>query len=251
MNDFYPSHLNQGLIPVTHAGHSSPPHQIHNPTPSYPSHSNLVSMNSPSPYHSLPTAMSSIAGTGETHSHQIDRNDSPTGNSQYSSSLQLPPTPNSLVTIVGPNSGNSNNSNDAVPLHDDTIEPSGPVAVTAQSQLLSISNNNNNHYSPWANSMSSAISRPMPPLSPPEFFQQLGVMGSGGPSSGSPSMMGAGVNQMHSHHHPHIMSTGMSHLHHNNGGAPPPPSFMQQGLPNFSAHTSAKNFSVPQPYYWY
>lgn len=248
-------------MPVTHAGHSSPPHQIHNPTPSYPSHSNLMAMNSSSPYHSLTSAMSSssIAGAttgGDSHPHQIDRNDSPTGNSQYSSSLQLPPTPNSLVTIVGPNSGNSNNSNDAVPLHDDSIEPSVGAAGLAQSQLLSINNNNNNnHYSPWANSVPSGISRPMPPLSPPEFFQQLGVMGSSGPtSSAAPSMMG-GANQMHHHHHhhPHIMSTGMSHLHHNNGGAPPPPppSFMQQSLPNFAAHTSAKNFSVPQPYYWY
>lgn len=258
MHDFYPSHLNQGLIPVSHSGHSSPPHhQIHNPTPSYASHSNLGPMNnSSSPYHTLNTAMASSSITITTDNNvqqQIDRNESPVANSHYSSSLQLPPTPNSLVTIVGPNSGNSNNSNDAVPLHqDDNIESSDTAAASAQAQLLSINNNNNNnnnHYSPWTNSVSSVVNRPMPPLSPPEFFQQLGVMGSSN-SSVSPSLMTG--NQMH--HHPHIMSTGMTHLHHNNVGGPPPPppSFMQQSLPNFAAHTTAKNFGMPQPYYsWY
>lgn len=201
MHDFYPSHMHQGHMPSLY-GHATPPHQIHNPTPSYPSHSAISTPPSPSSYHMK----------SETHSN-IGRNDSPNG-STFASGMQLPPTPNSLLTLVGPNSGNSNNSNEAC-TPAETIE----TIASVPSQL---SLHGNHHYTPW--STSNVSSSVMPPLSPPESLQTL-------QSSG----------QMH---HTHIPS-GLP-MHHNN-----PPPFMQQSLPNFS-HSASKTFGMPQPYYsWY
>lgn len=202
VHDFYPSHIHQSHIPASH-GHTTPPHQIHNPTPSYPNHSNMTTLNSPSPYHLSNTVPSSIA----SESHQlISRGESPSVH--YTSPIQLPPTPNSLITIAGPNSGNSNSNDATTPA--ETME-------TIASMPSHLSHTNNNLYSPWTNTSS----RPLQPISPSDIQ-----------SSSS--------NQLH-----HIAS-GLS-LHHHN-----PSSFMQQSLPTFSTHATAKNFSIPQQYsYWY
>lgn len=199
VHDFYPSHMHQSHIPTSH-GHTTPPHQIHNPTPSYPNHSNMTSLNSSSPYHLTNTIPSTIP----SEPHQlISRGESPSAH--YTGSIQLPPTPNSLITIAGPNSGNSN-SNDG----------STPAETMDQATMPShLSQTNNNLYSPWTTS-----SRPLQPISPSEI-------------------QSTSNNQLH-----HITS-GLSIHHHN------PASFMQQNLPTFSSHATAKNF-IPQQYsYWY
>lgn len=200
VHDFYPSHLHQSHIPASH-GHTTPPHQIHNPTPSYPNHSTMTNLNSSSPYHLPNTIPSTIASES---SHQlIGRGDSPSGH--YTSPIQLPPTPTSLITIAGPNSGNSNSNDGSTPA--ETME--------SASMPSHLSHTNNNLYSPWSN----AGSRPLQPISPSD-------------------VQSTSNNQLH-----HITS-GLS-LHHN------PSSFMQQSLPTFSTHATAKNF-IPQQYsYWY
>lgn len=197
VHDFYPSHIHQSHIPTTH-GHATPPHQIHNPTPSYPNHTGMTS----SPYHLSNTMPSTIA----SESHQLaSRGESPSA--QYTSAIQLPPTPNSLITIAGPNSGNSNSNDGTTPA--ETME-------TIAAMPSHLSHTNNNLYSPWTNS----TSRPLQPISPSD-------------------VQSTSNNQLH-----HITS-GLS-LHHN------PSSFIQQGLPTFSSHATAKNFSIPQQYsYWY
>ncbi|KAG4073865.1 hypothetical protein HA402_014070 [Bradysia odoriphaga] len=144
VHDFYPSHIHQSHIPTSH-GHTTPPHQIHNPTPSYPNHSSMTSLNSSSPYHLTNTIPSTVAN----ESHQlIGRGDSPTDH--YTSPIQLPPTPTSLITIAGPNSGNSNSNDGCTPAEENASMPSH------------LSHTNNNLYSPWNN----ASSRPLQPISP-------------------------------------------------------------------------------------
>lgn len=203
VHDFYPSHIHQSHIPTSH-GHTTPPHQIHNPTPSYPNHSSMTSLNSSSPYH-LPNT---IPSTMASESHQMISRGGESPSAHYTSPIQLPPTPNSLITIAGPNSGNSNSNDGSTPA--ETME----TIATMPSHL---SHTNNNLYSPWTNTSS----RPLQPISPSDI-------------------QSSSNNQLH-----HITS-GLS-LHHHN-----PPSFMQQSLPTFSSHATAKNFSIPQQYsYWY
>lgn len=147
VHDFYPSHIHQSHIPTSH-GHTTPPHQIHNPTPSYPNHTGMTSLNSSSPYHLPNTIPSTIA----TESHQlIGRGDSPPTD-HYTTPIQLPPTPTSLITIAGPNSGNSNSNDGCTP------------AEEIPSMSSHLSHTNNNLYSPWSNTSS----RPLQPISPSE-----------------------------------------------------------------------------------
>lgn len=215
MHDFYPSHLHQGHMPPTSHGHATPPHQIHNPTPSYPSnHSNLTTLNPAPSYHLGGTTMSS----DEQQHHNIPRNESP---SNYGNTMQLPPTPNSLVTMVGPNSGNSNSNEPSTPAETmDTIASMPPPHLTSHMHQSA--------YSPWTTS-----SRPLAPISPSDMHQSLGHT----PVLSNNNNGTLANSQMH-----HITS-GLA-IHHNNS------SFMQQSLPNFS-HSAPKNFPVAQTYYWY
>lgn len=126
MHEFYSPHLHHSIS--THIPSStSPPlsshlhHPIHNPTPSYPHHStNLDNISPPNGASSMVYASSQNLmqdGTAQPEPTQQDNNslqndinvntESSVSNTglQYSSSSQLPPTPNSLVTMMGPNSG--------------------------------------------------------------------------------------------------------------------------------------------------
>lgn len=219
MHDFYPTHMHQGHMSAPQ-GHATPPHQIHNPTPSYPGHPHLTTLNSASSYHLSATHQS------ESH-HNSGRNESP---SQYTSvNMQLPPTPNSLVTMVGPNSGNSNSNETSTPA--ETLEtiaamPPPPHHLTVHP---------NSSYSPWSNA-----GRPLAPLSPSEMHHQsLSINSSGVGLSVGGGSSNSTVNNGQMHH----ISSGLASLHHNNSP------FIQQGLPTFS-HAATKNFSMPQPYYW-
>lgn len=230
MHDFYASHL--GHIPTTtHASSVTPPHQIHNPTPSYPTpHSSISTLNSPSPYHhhtSPPTVTSSLLSEPHSHSHS-NRNESPNSAQHYNNSMNLPPTPNSLVTMIGPNSNNSN-SNEATNAPVDSMDTmSSPTSI---SQNNSHNNSNNNPYSPWNNSIGGnggiAI---RPPLSP----------------DGSGSLLQPLTNGVNSQMH-QISAAPLQHANQVS-------SFMQQSLYPFSHHTPvAKNFGMAPQYHngWY
>lgn len=296
VHDFYSSHMHQNHMPLSHHSHQgqiTPPHQIHNPTPAY-HHPNYTSSSltggNTSPHtaevfhhsshhtaghqqlsndHSLSHHalhnMHQHQAHHQQHQQQIQqqqlRNDiSPNelayGVNQHNAQANLPPTPNSIVTMVGPNSGNSTNSNAA----DGSPSNTEHSPVNATSTL----NTNNNHlsalttmaeplslqqptssaitsnYSPWT----SVVSRPsMAQLSP----------GDNHPNTCVPQMP---VQPMHHHHH-HHMPTGLPTLHHHssaamgNGGAAAAAYMHPQSLPNFG-HSPAKGFAMtPQPYYWY
>lgn len=218
--------MHQGHMSATQ-GHATPPHQIHNPTPSYPGHPHLTTLNTAQSYH-LP-ATSILQSESQ---HNSGRNESP---SHYSSvNMQLPPTPNSLVTMVGPNSGNSNNSNEtSTPA--ETLETI--AAMPPSHHHLTVPPNSS--YSPWSN-----VGRPLAPLSPMEInHQSLSINTSSiGLSSGNATSTSTVSNSM-SNGQMHHISSGLASLHYNNSP------FIQQGLPNFS-HSATKNFSMPQPYYW-
>ncbi|CAD7079580.1 unnamed protein product [Hermetia illucens] len=225
VHDFYSSHMHA----VSSHTAPTPPHQIHNPTPSYPLHhhhhssaiSNMPSMNTP--------YVSNLSS--DVHQTTI-RNDSPTTNhTNYTISLQLPPTPNSLVTMMGPNSGNSNSSEhlQGQEAEDAAQQQSNVQQVNTSHQSHHSNNNNNNNgntndnnYSPWNTSTavttSAASARPIAPISPPDTIQTSAT------TLGSPIP----------HHIP---------FHHNSAYST---SFMQQ---NFSSFSPAKNFGMPQSFY--
>lgn len=222
MHDYYSSHVHQSHMQSSVPNSITPPHQIHNPTPSYPIHSNITTLSSsPASYHTTTaTGVSSSSLLTDSH-HNMNRSDSPISN-PYSSSMNLPPTPNSLVTMIGPNSNNSN-SNDASTAPTDGME-SGLNSISASHSSLG----HNNPYSPWTSAP------PRAPLSPPDSA-----------SSGSllqPIPTSASNTQLH-----HLTAPS---LQHSNASAA---SFMPQSLHSFAHHPSAtKNFSMPQPYYsWY
>lgn len=219
MHDFYTSHLHQGHMPPTHASSVTPPHQIHNPTPSYPPpHSSMSTLNSPSSYTS-PIVSSSLLSEPNQN---ITRNESPNSVNQYTNSMVLPPTPNSLVTMIGPNSNNSNSNEASSTPIDNNIDTIGTNSTSHNNN-----NHQNSHYSPWTHSGSSI----RPPLSPDA-------------SSGILQPLSNGVNgQMH-----HISSA--SSLQHTNQVS----SFMPQSLHPFSHHSQvSKNFGMAPQYYsaWY
>lgn len=180
-------------IPVTSSHNNpSPPsshlhHQIHNPTPSYaPQNTTPTSTTSLGGNTSPPSNQSLIYTSSSTsnlltltdrhpvdqhnlhhlntHHHLSPENQSPLtngGSIHYQSGLNLPPTPNSMITIMGPNSANSNNSNEASP-HPDTNQENPTTHLSAAQSISS--------YSPWSTNLVSAP-RPQAPLSPPEIQQ--------------------------------------------------------------------------------
>lgn len=127
--------------PPEPTNHTSSPisNSIHNPSASsyyhHYHHSSATSVNQNSATnagYSPPQNMNQNGGS-------LNGNESPNSVDQFSSNnnnIQLPETPNSLVTtIMGPTSGNSNSNDGAHP----TIE-------------TAIISNNNNNYSPWCTS---------------------------------------------------------------------------------------------------
>lgn len=282
--------MHQNHIPAHHhQGQITPPHQIHNPTPAYhhPSFSTsaLSSGNSSPPSSSFHHTAHHTGGVHQplpnnehalTHHtslqhmpqhqshHQLQhqpqhQRDSPAeleyGANQHSAQQQanMPPTPNSLLTMVGPNSGNSTNSNEPVTpnnehtsttatpntnnTHGTSLAAMGETHSLLQSQANSSSISTN--YSPW----NTVVPRPLAQLSPTDHH----------PNGCAPQMA------VHQPYHHHIAS-GLPALHHSsataamgNGGASVSASayMHQQSLPNFG-HSPAKGFSMtPQPYYWY
>lgn len=209
-----------GHLPaISHASSVTPPHQIHNPTPSYPTpHSSMSTLNSPASYHTSPPAVSSSL-LSESNAN-LNHNDSVNTMHQYSNSMNLPPTPNSLVTMIGPNSNNSN-SNEASSTPAETIDTIASIPSTSQSN-----HNPHNHYSPWATSNSVR-----PPISPDGSAGLIQPLSS------------AGVNgQMH-----HIAASPLPHTNQTS-------SFMQPTLHPFSHHSQmSKNFGMSTQYYppWY
>lgn len=134
MHDFYSSHLhslpphitsshNPSSSPVSHVSHL---HQLHNSSlasfPHHPSVSASLPVNASPPNHSIVYSPSTITQNTENHGETTNQdenhnnshtqtqnqsgNDSPSSTGvHYTSGINLPPTPNSLVTMMGPNSG--------------------------------------------------------------------------------------------------------------------------------------------------
>ncbi|XP_055709777.1 segmentation protein paired [Phlebotomus papatasi] len=180
MHDFYSTHLhpvpghgtsNPTSSSLTHPAHL---HQIHNPTPSYALHSspslaisstNSTSINSSSIYTPSESQNAALNGSATSTASATGGNNSPTAASHFPTSVNLPPTPNSLVTMIGPNSGNSN-SNEATTASEVAIEG----ATTSLSQI-----SQHSLYSPW-NPAGPTATRP--PLSPTDHH---GVPGTRSP----------------------------------------------------------------------
>ncbi|XP_055682980.1 segmentation protein paired [Lutzomyia longipalpis] len=180
MHDFYSSHLHpvpgHGTgTPVSSAlTHPAHLHQIHNPTPSYALHSssplaisssNTSSINSGTTYTPSESHNAALNGATASTTSTTGGNNSPTAASHFPTSVNLPPTPNSLVTMIGPNSGNSN-SNEATTASEVAIEG----ATTSLSQI-----SQHSLYSPW-NPAGPTATRP--PLSPTDHH---GVPGTRSP----------------------------------------------------------------------
>uniref|UniRef100_A0A1B0GLF4 Putative transcription factor pax1/9 n=1 Tax=Lutzomyia longipalpis TaxID=7200 RepID=A0A1B0GLF4_LUTLO len=169
MHDFYSSHLH----PVP--GHGTGTPLIYtkstNPTPSYASSSSPLAIsssntiNSGSTYTPSESHNAALNGATASTTSTTGGNNSPTAASHFPTSVNLPPTPNSLVTMIGPNSGNSN-SNEATTASEVAIEG----ATTSLSQI-----SQHSLYSPW-NPAGPTATRP--PLSPTDHH---GVPGTRSP----------------------------------------------------------------------
>ena len=140
----------------------------------------LQSSGETSPYHQSLSAPGNSIATGE-------------GNYAGGSGF-LPPTPNSAVTTVGPNSGNSNDGHGPTAATSPTTsqEAGQSVAAEANHQLAALAQNN--LYSHWATSGASqgVALRAPPSLSPPTDLR-----------NGSGSFLGL-THHHHAHHHPYM-----------------------------------------------
>lgn len=148
MHDFYSSHVHQMAnqarqSPPEPTNHTASPNALQNSS-SYYHH-----------YHSSPAAtISQNSGTNAGYSSPqnvnqsgstLNGNESPnsvdqfTPNNNNNNNIQLPDTPNSLVTtMMGPTSGNSNSN-----------EGTNGINESPTENATIIANNNNNNYSPW------------------------------------------------------------------------------------------------------
>lgn len=141
MHDFYSSHVHQmanqarQTPPEPSNNHTTSPvtNSIHNASSSYYHH-----------YHSSSTSAANNSGSNAGYSppqNNINGNESPNSVDQFNANnnnIQLPETPNSLVTtMMGPTSGNSN-SNDGTNAINESATESATILA-----------NNNNNYSPW------------------------------------------------------------------------------------------------------
>lgn len=146
VHDFYSSHVHQMANQA--AARQSPPETANQPSPiSNPIH------NTPTSYyhhyhHSAPVIgnQNNAGYSPPQHINQsgsLNGNESPNSVDQYTSNnnnnnIQLPETPNSLVTtIMGPTSGNSN-SNDGTAVINESASSDNATIIA-----------NNSNYSPW------------------------------------------------------------------------------------------------------
>lgn len=127
------------------------------------------------PSYSLPPSVtypsSLLPPTSSTNSSHLSHQVSPvapvSSTYQQASSHQLPPTPNSLVTMMGPNSGNSNPSSDQLTSSDlPPISSVSPVQQQQQQQQVSQGNSSPS----WNLPISSGGRVGLP--SPPSSLQQ-------------------------------------------------------------------------------
>ncbi|CAH1708453.1 unnamed protein product [Chironomus riparius] len=147
MHDFYSSHVHQ----MANQARQSPPEQSNNTTsPNALQNSSAYYHH----YHSSPAAtISQNSGTGYSSPQNVNQsgstlngNESPNSVDQFTpnnnnNNIQLPDTPNSLVTtMMGPTSGNSNSNEGTNGINESPTENATIIA------------NNNNNYSPWCSS---------------------------------------------------------------------------------------------------
>jgi hypothetical protein len=148
VHDFYSSHVHQ----MANQARQSPPESvnaqgsspaIHNASSSYYHHYHSSSIGLGANQSSSVAAAAAGYSPPTNQSSALNGNESPNSVDQFTSNpsnnIQLPDTPNSLVTtMMGPTSGNSN-SNDGT----------NGINESSASENASINNNNNNNYSPW------------------------------------------------------------------------------------------------------
>jgi len=231
VHDFYSSHVHQMANQA--AARQSPPesanqtgssplsnpihHPIHNPTSSYYHHY----------HHATPTGNGNGASNiGYSSSPQavnqsgsLNGNESPNSVDQFSTSnnnIQLPETPNSLVTIMGPTSGNSNSNEAGNPINESAVAENASAIIPSNNN-----NNNSNAYSPWCTSTGHQL-----------------------PLANSSPIHSASYN---SAHHPSA-SLYSAHHHHNLSSTLIP----HQNISGFAHPHSGKSFGMSQPFYsWY
>lgn len=151
VHDFYSSHVHQMAnqaaarqSPPEPSNHASSPisNPIHNPSASSYYHHYHHSAAASANQNSATNAGYSPPHNLNQNGGSLNGNESPNSVDQFASNnnnIQLPETPNSLVTtIMGPTSGNSNSNDGANAIND-----------TSASENAAIISNNNNHYSPW------------------------------------------------------------------------------------------------------
>lgn len=155
VHDFYSSHVHQMANQVARQSPVEPTNLANSPisNASHPVHNPAASSYYHHYHHSVVATahLNSATNAGYSPPQNINQNGSLNGNEspnsvdQFTSNnnnIQLPETPNSLVTtIMGPTSGNSN-SNDG---------GTNAINETSTSESTTISNNN---YSPWCSSTS-------------------------------------------------------------------------------------------------
>lgn len=210
MHGFYSSHQlhHDHTNSASSLGHTaSHLHPFHNPNTGF--------------YH--PHHMSSLANQEPTNNgyssppaetqNSLQGNESPTSVVDFpTNNIQLPETPNSMVTIMGPTSGNSN-SNDAANSSAE-VNVSENVNVNTPSPANN-NNNNNNHsendsYNPWHMTSTHNLSNgPVPAYN--------------------------------------ASAASLYNAHHNFT-----PSLMQQNIGNFAHPHANKGFGMTQSFgYWY
>lgn len=176
-------------------------------------------------YHHSASSVNQVSATNAGYSPpqnvnqngSLNGNESPNSVDQFTSNnnnnnIQLPETPNSLVTtIMGPTSGNSNSNGESANAINSETSPSENAVI--------ISNNNNN-YSPWC---------------PSTGHHQL-------PLSNTSPLHSSSYN---SAHHP---SASLYSAHHNLSSTLIP----HQNISGFPHPHSGKSFGMSQPFYsWY
>lgn len=192
--------------------HNHHQHQVHNPTPNYMFHhpsagsptwntgTSASAANSSAVY--TPPMLQSQSGETSPYHQSLSApgNNIATGEGNNYASGFLPPTPNSAVTTVGPNSGNSNDGHSAsTPTNE--LEANHQLAALAQ----------NNLYSHWASSgVSQAAALRASQVAPPSSLSPPTDLHRNGSS--------AGFLGLAAHHHPHAhhpyMNTMAPFTHH-------------------------------------
>lgn len=155
VHDFY-SHAHQMANQAV--SRQSPPESTNHTSSPIPGASHSINSAGASYYHhyhhSLTSGAAQNTSTSAGYSSpqningSLNGNESPNSVDQFTrdnsnNNIQLPETPNSLVTIMGPTSGNSNSNDGANAINEATASDTG-----------SIISNNNSSYSPWCTSSS-------------------------------------------------------------------------------------------------